>query len=219
MRCILVCSALLSLPQVEALQFSNSLPRVGLLPASTAGSVSRRRLGQECAVVAFGLLSSRCIGAALADEAFNGAGLERYIDTQKGFKLFKPIGWNQFDADPGVYDVKFQDLIETNEVVQVSSSPVSTATSISALGDVATVGAKIAASRSGAKLVSSSEREADGSLVYQLELQGDAFHEYVALSINRGKLYRLTATANNKRWPKRVELYKNVMLSFVPKGF
>ena len=103
----------------------------------------------------------------------------------------------QFEADPGVYDIKFQDLIEPAETVQatqppalppsthpsplvldarspsrqVSSSPVSTATSISALGDLATVGSKFAASRSG-KLISSTERDVDGSLVYQFEVQG-----------------------------------------------
>ena len=42
---------------------------------------------------------------------------------------------------------------------------------------------------------------------------------YLLLTINRGKLYRLSCVATNKRWPKRAELYKNVALPFVPKGF
>ena len=62
--------------------------------------------------------------------------LEPFIDTQRGYKLYKPSGWNQFAEDPGVsIDIKFQDIIETETTVQVSSSPVSTATSVTALGE------------------------------------------------------------------------------------
>merc|ERR1711908_52686 len=147
-----------------------------------------------------------------------GGLLEPYIDTQKGYKLYKPAGWNQFDADPGVYDIKFQDIIEPETTVQVSTSPVSTATSITALGDLDAVGAKFAKSR-GAELVSASQREVDGSLVYTLELKGELYHELLALSITRGKLYRVTTVTSNKKWSRRQELYKNIVASFVPKGF
>jgi|TARA_B100000524_G_scaffold179285_1_gene92300 photosystem II oxygen-evolving enhancer protein 2 len=134
--------------------------------------------------------------------------------------LCSPVhAWTpQFDADAGVYDVKFQDVIEGAEIIQVSSTPVASATSVKALGDLEEVGAKFAKNRK-AELVSSSQREADGSLVYTYELKGPDFHEYLLLTINRGKLYRLNTVATNKRWPKRQELYKNVVLSFVPKGF
>jgi len=157
---------------------------------------------------------------AFAEETFNRmAGvLEPFTDVQKGFKLYKPVAWNQFDTDPGVYDVKFQDVIEPFETVQVSTSPVSSATSVSALGDLEAVGSKFAKSR-GAELLSTSTRDADGSLCYTFELKGEQYHEYLLLTINRGKLYRLTTIASNKRWPKRAEMYKNVVLSFVPKGF
>ena len=53
----------------------------------------------------------------------------------------------------------------------MSTSPVSSATSVSALGDLKTVGEKFAKSRS-AELVSSSERDADGSLAYTFDLKG-----------------------------------------------
>merc|ERR1719409_1460214 len=151
------------------------------------------------------------------DDTFSsmGGSLVSYVDAPKGYKLYKPTAWNQFDADPGVYDVKFQDLIEPFEIVQVSSSPVSTATSVSALGDVADVGAKLASSRS-AKLVSASKREADGFLLYTVELESEQFHEYQTLSINKGKLYRLSTVTSVKRWPKRKDLYKNIALSFLP---
>merc|ERR1719213_925789 len=128
-----------------------------------------------------------------------GGILQPYIDVQKGFKLYKPSAWNQFEADPGVYDIKFQDVIEPFEIVTVSSSPVSSATSVTALGNLDEVGAKFAKSRE-AKLVSATERDVDGSLVYTLELEGPQYHEYLLLGINRGKLFRVTTVATNKRW-------------------
>ena len=147
-----------------------------------------------------------------------GGLLEPFIDTTRGFKLYRPSGWNEFPVDPGVYDIKFQDIIEPETTVQVSTTPVATATSIEALGDLEAVAAKFAKSRN-AQVVSATQRDADGSLVYTLELKGEQYHELLGLCINRGKLYRVTAVTSNKKWGKRQELYKNILASFVPKGF
>lgn len=147
-----------------------------------------------------------------------GGMLEPYVDGPKGFKLYAPSGWNKFDADPGVYDAKWQDIIEPFETVQISSSPVQTATSIDALGSLGEVANKFAKARD-SKLLGADERMVDGSLVYLMEMQGEQYHEMLSLAINKGKLYRLSTVATNKRWPKRQELYKNIMLSFSPKGF
>jgi len=157
--------------------------------------------------------------ASAEEPAFSKMGglLEPYIDVQRGFKLYKPTGWTQYDADPGNYDIKFADIIDPFETVVVSTQPVSSATSVSALGDLDAVGAKFAKSRN-AELISASQREADGSLVYTLDLKGELYHELLTLSINRGKLYRLSTVSTNKRWAKRGELYKNICASFVPKG-
>merc|ERR1712195_301859 len=81
------------------------------------------------------------------------------------------MGWNKFDVDPGVYDVKFQDLIEPFETVQVSTSPVATATSVDALGEVAAVGEKFAKGRE-AEVVKSKKRNVGDVLVYEFELKG-----------------------------------------------
>ena len=183
-------------------------------PARSA--MSRRVALQQAAGAA--LLTGVAMPANADDFSRMGGLLEPFIDTSRGYKLYKPSGWNQFDADPGVYDVKFQDIIETETTVQVSSSPVQTATSVSALGELEEVGAKFAKSRS-AELLKSSSREADGSLVYTFELQGDTYHELLALSINRGKLFRVSTVTSNKKWSKREQLYKNIVASFVPKGF
>ena len=146
--------------------------------------------------------------------------------------------------------MKFQDIIEPFETVQVSTSPVSTATSVEAMGELAAVGQKMAKSRN-AEIVGAGSRDADGALMYMFEMKGPVrrtrcapgrphasrrcaraathptdfghvsqeYHEMLGLTINKGKLFRLSAVASNKRWPKREELYRNIMYSFVPKGY
>merc|ERR1712166_1090874 len=91
------------------------------------------------------------------------------------------------------YDVKFQDLIEPFETVQVSTSPVATATSVDALGEVAAVGEKFAKGRE-AEVVKSKKRNMGDVLVYEYELKGPVYHELLLLSINKGKLYRLSSS-------------------------
>ena len=41
----------------------------------------------------------------------------------------------------------------------------------------------------------------------------------LGLTVAKGKLYRLSAVASNKRWSKREELYRNILYSFSPKGY
>jgi hypothetical protein len=150
-----------------------------------------------------------------------GGLLEPLIDAQKGFKIYKPTGWNEFGADPGVYLVKYQDIIESETIVQISSSPVKTATSVTALGTVDQVAAKLAKPRN-ATVVSVGEREVSGYYIYYIEVEGELFHELFALSISNNKLYRVTATTSNQRWRTnkvRKELFRNIILSFIPKGF
>ena len=147
-----------------------------------------------------------------------GGILEPFIDARKGYKLLKPSGWNKFDTDPGVFDVKFQDLIEPFETVLVSTSPVTTAESVTALGELDEVGKKFAKSRD-AELIDAKSRSVGGALTYTFELKGPVYHEFLLLTINKGKLYRLACTSTNKRWGKRQELYKNIALSFVPQGY
>ena len=43
--------------------------------------------------------------------------------------------------------------------------------------------------------------------------------QLLALSINRGKLFRVSTVTSNRKWPKRQELYRNIVASFVPKGY
>lgn len=183
------------------LVLSSTALQMPTTPRAESTALSRRALGAQ---VASGLtvlaLGQSSVTAADAPSASRMGGLlEPYIVPSQGYKLLKPSGWNKFDADPGNYDVKFQDIIEPFETVQVSTSPVATATSVEALGNLDEVGAKFAKSR-GAELVGAKQRDADGSLFYELELKGEVYHEYLGLTINKGKLYRVTCVAKNSRW-------------------
>ena len=62
-------------------------------------------------------------------------------------------------------------------------------------------------------------REVEGSLVYTLELKGELYHELLALTINRGKLFRVSTVTSNRKWDKREKLYRNIVASFVPQGY
>ena len=62
--------------------------------------------------------------------------------------MMVPSGWNKFDGEVGAYDLKWQDLVDPNENIKISSNPVkSTTTAIDALGEVQAVGESLAAKR------------------------------------------------------------------------
>ena len=144
----------------------------------------------------------------------------KYKDINKGFQILKPNGWNQFDTAPGEYDVKWEDLVEKSELVMVGSSPVKTATSVDALGDVDTVGANLAKKKK-AVLVDAKTNEKEGVKYYTFVFKADddkkGAREVYQLCINKGKLWSVTATTSEKRWAKRKELYGAIMASFAPK--
>ena len=58
-----------------------------------------------------------------------GGYLEKYQDS-RGWTIMAPSGWNKFDGEVGAYDLKWQDIVNTDEI-KVSSTPVkSTTTSV-----------------------------------------------------------------------------------------
>jgi photosystem II oxygen-evolving enhancer protein 2 len=132
--------------------------------------------------------------------------------------MMAPSGWNKFDGEVGAYDIKWQDLVDKAENIKISSSPVkSTTTSVELLGDVKTVGESLAAKRN-AKLISAAERLTDGVLFYKFDFAiNDGTHQLLQLCVCKGKLWSIDASATEKRWSKRSELYENVLGSFMPK--
>jgi len=147
-----------------------------------------------------------------------GGLLEAYNDVNKGWKINKPSGWNQFDTLPGVYEIKWEDIVASNkEVLMVSTSPVkSTTTSIEYIGDLKEVGEKLAKTR-GKELVSAEAVEKEGILFYMYDFKSADARELYQLCINKGRLWSVDASAPNKRWDKVGDLYTNALLSFMPK--
>uniref|UniRef100_A0A7R9ZSA1 PsbP C-terminal domain-containing protein n=2 Tax=Craspedostauros australis TaxID=1486917 RepID=A0A7R9ZSA1_9STRA len=132
--------------------------------------------------------------------------------------MMVPSGWNKFEGEVGAYDIKWQDLVDPNENIKISSTPVkSTTASIGVLGDVKALGESLASKRS-AKLISAEERQTDGILFYKFDfLISDGTHQLLQLCVCKGKLWSIDASAKDKRWGKREELYNNVLGSFMPK--
>lgn len=147
-----------------------------------------------------------------------GGLLEPFQDGPRSIKMMTPSGWNKFDGEVGAYDIKWQDLVSSTENIKISSTPVkSTTTSIDALGEVQAVGESLAAKRN-AKLISATERLTDGVLFYKFDFAiADGTHQLLQLCICKGKLWSIDASATEKRWAKKSELYENVLGSFMPK--
>jgi hypothetical protein len=57
-----------------------------------------------------------------------GGLLEKYQDSNRGWVILAPSGWNKFDGEVGAYDVKWQDLVDPRDNIKVSSTPVKSTT-------------------------------------------------------------------------------------------
>lgn len=147
-----------------------------------------------------------------------GGLLEAYQDGPRGLRIMAPSGWNKFEGESGAYDVKWQDLVDPTENIKISSTPVkSTTESVEALGPVKEVGIKLAEKRN-ANLISATDRQTEGILFYTFDFAiKDGTHQLLVLCVAKGKLWSLDLNAKEKRWDKRVEMYKNIAGSFVPK--
>lgn len=143
----------------------------------------------------------------------------QYQDA-RGWLINPPSGWNKFDGEPGAYDVKWQDLVSPMENIKVSSTPVSSdINSVLRLGQVETLGLKLAKKRQG-DLISYQSRVTNGVLFYDFEFYIPAtdVHQLLQLCICKGKIWSVDAGAvGEKRWAKRAEMYGNVLGSFMPK--
>lgn len=83
--------------------------------------------------------------------------------------------------------------------------------------DIQALGLKLASKRD-AKLVKAEERLTDGILFYIFEFAiNDGTHQLLSLSVNKGKIWSLDLSTSEKRWPKRQEMYYNIVGSFLPK--
>ena len=144
-----------------------------------------------------------------------GGLLEKFFDTNRGFRLMKPTTWNKFDGEPGAYDVRFVDVVSPSESVTLSTSAYGGGASIEDLAPVDKLGAKLAGARG--TLLSGRARRSDSIVFYDYAFEGDGKRELLTMCVHKGRLWQLAAKAPEADWPKREALYLNVVGSFVPK--
>ncbi|KAL7529376.1 hypothetical protein ACHAXR_002935 [Thalassiosira sp. AJA248-18] len=217
---LLVCFLAAFVPSTAVTAFSTS----------DNAAVSRRESFSKTASLFGGILSGSAalVGspasslAVVTDETPKvstrmGGLLEKYQDS-RGWTILAPSGWNKFDGEVGAYDVKWEDLVDPTNNVKLSSTPVkSTTTSVDILGPVEEVGASLATKRN-AKLVAAIDRQTDGILFYTFDFAlDDGTHQLLQLCVNKGKIWSLDANTKEKQYPKRKEMYYNIMGSFMPK--
>lgn len=151
-----------------------------------------------------------------AKSAAPSAVLQSYVDLPKGFKILRPSGWNQFEANIDLYDIKWADVIQPLEFVTVLTSPVAADKSLTSIGDLRDVGGRLAKARGG-DLLEASEKDIDGIPAYVFEIRKGTAHQLTLLTVNKSKLYSVNASSGENRWKKREKLLRGVIDSFQPK--
>mmetsp|Transcript_22228 Transcript_22228/g.65522 ORF Transcript_22228/g.65522 Transcript_22228/m.65522 type:complete len:244 (-) Transcript_22228:254-985(-) len=200
--------------------------RVSRVQAAATPDASRREaLGAALAAVPAAMLASGvAVPAVLADDVAviqpstsrMGGLLDAYSDVGKGWSIYKPSTWNKFDANPGEYEAKWQDIVGVTEQILVSSSPVTAGKNIDALGSPQELGEKVAKLRS-LSLDSAKAFKLGPNLCYLVELEGSGGHELILFTVSKGRLWRVTAKASNAKWEKNKEMYMTVLTSFQTK--
>jgi hypothetical protein len=104
-----------------------------LSSASAFGVVNRRQALETAAATATAFAIAGPAFATPTDETpivytRMGGLLEKYQDSNRGWVILAPSGWNKFDGEVGAYDVKWQDLVDPRDNVKVSSTPVKSTT-------------------------------------------------------------------------------------------
>ena len=166
--------------------------------------------------LALAVLLSACSAAA--------AGLNSFQSPDGRYAFLYPTGWTRVPVSDGP-QVVFPDLITADETLSLVISDVNTTNSLDDLGSAVAVGEKlrrvvIAPDGSGreAELVEAVEREDGGRTFYDLEyavhLNDRDRHELATVVVDRGRLYTLAASTNERRWPKVKTLFHQVITSF-----
>lgn len=156
-------------------------------------------------------------------------GLQSYVDSIDGYEFLYPTGWVQVEVS-GNADVVFHDIIQTSENVSVVVSPTSSNKTLTDLGSPEEVGQRllrnvIAPQESGrqAELLSATSTELGPKTYYSLEylvqiptVDGEfqERHNVSTIAVSRGKVFTLSVSAPETRWPKVESRYQQIALSF-----
>ena len=94
---------------------------------------NRRQALESAAASATVFIVAAPVLAVVSDETPRvttrmGGLLEKYQDSNRGWAILAPSGWNKFDGEVGAYDVKWQDLVDPRDNIKVSSTPVKSTT-------------------------------------------------------------------------------------------
>ena len=185
-----------------------------LSPTATRRQLAGGLAGGGLALVAPPALAADVLEIPPATTKMGGL-LEKYADVNRGFRLLKPTTWNQFDGEPGAYDVRWVDVVAPAESVTLSTSSYNAGQSIEDLAAVDRLGAKLANARG--TLTGARARRSDSILFYDYSFSGEGRRELLTMCVHKGRLWQLTAKAPEASWGKREALYLNVVGSFVPK--
>ena len=185
-----------------------------LSPTATRRQLAGGLAGGGLALVAPPALADDVLEIPPATTKMGGL-LEKYADVNRGFRLLKPTTWNQFDGEPGAYDVRWVDVVAPAESVTLSTSTYGAGQSIEDLAAVDKLGAKLANARG--TLTGARARRSADILFYDYSFSGEGCRELLTMCVHKGRLWQLTAKAPEASWGKREALYLNVVGSFVPK--
>ncbi len=163
------------------------------------------------------LLITGCVGSA---------NLRTYADPGGSFSFVYPNGMIPVelapDQDPVVV---FRDLIYATENVNLMVSPFEGADQIEEVGDAEEVGRRVADkilappdSGRTAQLLKAGKMEKEDKTYYLLEfstqLQNQSRHDVVSVTISRHRLFTLTASTLESRWPQVKQAFYSVAQSF-----
>lgn len=152
--------------------------------------------------------------------------LRSYSDPSGTFSFAYPNGMVPVEVTSDQEPVLiFRDLIYTTENVNLMVSPFEGADQIQQLGDAQEVGRRVADkilappnSGRNAQLLKAGQMEKENKTYYLLEfatqLPSQSRHDMVAVTISRHRLYTLTASTLESRWPQVKQAFYAVAQSF-----
>ena len=148
----------------DAINIINDAEARGLIqPGGTIVEATSGNTGMGLALVAAPPARADVLEVPPATTKMGGL-LEKYADVNRGFRLLKPTTWNQFDGEPGAYDVRWVDVVAPAESVTLSTSTYGAGQSIEDLAAVDKLGAKLANARG--TLTGARARRSDSILFY-----------------------------------------------------
>ena len=154
----------------------------------------------------------------------SSAGLNSFQSQDGRYGFLYPNGWTRVAVSGGP-QVVFHDLINSDETLSLVVSEVGQDIDLEELGTPELVGDRlmeevIAPEGTGrdVELVQASARKTPEHTFYDLEysvhLPDRDRHELATVVIDRGYLYTLAASTNEKRWPKVKNIFGKVITSF-----